>query len=348
MQLQHDVWYVCALPDQIDRQLKRRVIAGEPMLLYRSEAGALVALKDRCPHRFAPLSRGKLLGDIVQCGYHGLQFGTDGRCVFNPYGNVIAPNNRVRAYPTAERYGLSWVWSGDPDLCSVDKIPDLAYMTAPGHRTAHSYFTADYRYDILVDNLLDLSHAEYLHVGSFMSGTCERSETKVAEVGDELTILYTQFSAPAPPHLSGRMGDRVDQRFRIRWHPGQVITFELANVLPGGDFSDAPVIRFAHIATPETAGSTHYFISNTRDFDLDDAELDKELAARQIGVIQREDGPMLEAVDAEMDGADLLELRPVILPTDTGALRVRRLMKRLLAAETNSGPPMHEQPNRAT
>lgn len=311
------------------------------MLLYRSEAGDLVALRDRCPHRFAPLSRGKLLGDVVQCGYHGLQFGMDGRCVFNPYSEVIAPNNKVTAYPTAERHGLSWVWPGNPESCSPEKIPDLSYMTAPDHRTAHSYFKAHYRYDILVDNLLDLSHADYLHVGSFMSGTCERSETKVSEVGDQVTILYTQFNTPSPPHLSGRMGDRVDQRFHIRWHPGQVITFELANVVPGGDFSSAPVIRFAHVATPETAASTHYFISNTRDFDLDNAELDKELAARQIGVIQSEDGPMLEAVDAEMNGADLLDLRPVILPTDTGALRVRRLMKRLLAAEAEGGRTHH-------
>lgn len=334
MTLQKNVWYVCSLGHEVDRDLRRRVIAGEPVLLYRTEAGEIVALRDQCPHRFAPLSRGKLIGDVVQCGYHGLQFDRSGQCVYNPHGDVIAPNAKVRSFPVVERHGLVWLWLGDPRLASPDTIPGCSYMSAPDLKTVHSYFRADYRYDILVDNLLDLSHADYLHVGSFKGGVAERSETKVSEDNNEVHIVFTQYNIPAPPFLRD-VGERINEQFRIHWHPGQVITFEGAVAPQEADFPNQPTFRFAHIATPETEETTHYFMSITRDHDLENPQLDREMADRQVGVIQNEDGPMLLAVQAEMAGQDLLEMRPVILPTDTGALRVRRIMKRLIAAEAN-------------
>jgi len=333
MRVQHNVWYVCALSEQIDRQLRRKVIVDEPILLYRTGAGQVIALRDRCPHRFAPLSRGKLLNDVVQCGYHGLQFNTDGNCVHNPHGNVIAPNNRVRSFPVVERHGLVWLWPGDPEKASPDVIPDLSYMTAPNLKTVHRYLEANYRHDILVDNLLDLTHTDYLHLGSFASGACERSDIKVTETNNEVMTVLSQFNAPAPPHMLNSSIDRVDLQYRIRWHPGQVMTFEMATAPVGGDLATAPFYRFAHIATPASDNKTHYFISFTRGFDLDNLELDRQIADFQVAAIAREDGSMLEAVHAEMRNGDLHEMRPVMLPTDAGALRVRRIIKQLVEAE---------------
>lgn len=348
MQMQYDAWYICALPEEIGRELRRRVILGHPVLLYRTEAGQPVALADRCPHRFAPLSRGKLCKDSVQCGYHGLVFGTDGSCVHNPHGDVIAPHNRVRSFPIVERHGLVWLWAGNPELASPASIPDLSYMTAAGFRTSHKYFPADYRYDILIDNLLDLSHIDYLHVGSFASGACERSETKVIEEGNEVLIIYTQFNTPAPPGTAGvAEGEMINQRFYIRWHPGQVVTFEAARVPLGEDIDTWPRFRFSHVATPGAEGKTQYFLSFTRNFDLDNPALDAHFVEDGARVIQNEDGPMLEAVDREMQGQELLDLAPVILPTDTGALRVRRVMKRLIAAEADRAMAPKNAPAKA-
>jgi vanillate O-demethylase monooxygenase subunit len=367
MRFHRNAWYVAAEAKDIDRTLKRRIILNEPILLYRTEGGGLVAMHDRCPHRFAPLSRGTLLGDVVQCKYHGLRFDRSGHCVLNPHGNLIAKNNRVRSYPIEERHGYVWIWMGDATLAQADQIPDLSHMFAAGVRTVFGYAKTDYRYDILVDNLLDLSHTDYLHVGTFMGGESDqRSETRAHEEGDEVVTVLTQRNAPAPPGYAnvegvwrfGRQGThgpdtRVDLAFTIRWRPGQVISFEKSVAPLGGDLVSPPKVKFTHIATPEMDTTTHYFMSFTRDFAIDSAEVDEKIAAFQLGTVQNEDSPMLKAVADEMAGKDLLEMRPVIIPNDAGALRVRRVMQRLLLLEETSSntagaapspPEPHPQP----
>ena len=333
MSFHRSAWYVGALPRQIDRTPQRRVLLGEPVLLFRSEAGDVIALRDQCPHRFAPLSRGVVVNDTIQCAYHGLRYDQQGQCVANPHGGVIAPHNRVRSYPVEERHGFVWIWFGDPERADPETIPDLTYMTASGFRTAYTYINPDYRYDILIDNLVDLSHADYLHVGSFMGGACERSETHVTEDGDNVVVDFTQWNAPAPPTIPG-LPKMVDQQFIIRWHPGQVVAFEYHVAPLGGKLEESAPVRFAHIATPETEGKTHYFMATTRDYALDDPEMDEMACARMVAVIEAEDSPMLRAIDLEMQGRDLLEMRPVILPTDRGALGVRRMMQKVLRADT--------------
>jgi phenylpropionate dioxygenase-like ring-hydroxylating dioxygenase large terminal subunit len=337
MIFQRNVWYVAARPEDVDRQLCRRIILNDPVLLFRTEGGTVVALRDQCPHRFAPLSRGRLFGDVVQCRYHGLRFDQAGRCVLNPHSDVISAATRVPSYPTAERYGLVWIWLGDVSQADPERIPDVSYMVAAGNRTVHSYIRTDYRYDILIDNLLDLSHAEYLHVGSFVGGLSERSNTVVREEHDDVIVVRTSENAPAPAHLAD-LGAKIDQRYSIHWHPGQVIDFEIVSMLAGAAVSTGRKIRFSHIATPETAETTHYFIGYTRDYALDDPKVDVEVARRQLTAIQSEDNPMLDAIGAQMHGIDFEEMQPVMLPVDVGALRVRRTMKRLIAEERALSP----------
>ncbi|MBR0755287.1 aromatic ring-hydroxylating dioxygenase subunit alpha [Bradyrhizobium jicamae] len=332
MIFQRNVWYVAAKSEDVDRQLRRRTILNEPVLLYRTERGEVAAMQDLCPHRFAPLSRGTLFGDIVQCKYHGLRFDALGRCVHNPHGDVITQRMHVRRYPTAERHGFIWIWMGDSAQAEPERIPDLSYMDAPGTRTVHSYIKANYRYDILVDNLLDLSHAEYLHVGSFSAGPAACSKTSVNEERNDVFVVRTMQDGPSLPHLA-HLGERIDQTLNIHWRPGQVMNFEIKSTPVGDPSSNGHRARFSHIATPETEGTTHYFMSTTRDYAIDDPKVDAEAALRQVTVIQNEDGPMLDAINAEMHGMELMDMGPVLLPVDVGAIRVRRVMKRLIDEE---------------
>ena len=339
MVFQKNVWYVAALSDQVDRTLQRRVIIDMPVLLYRQESGHPAAMLDRCPHRFAPLSRGKLDGDVVECGYHGLRFNSEGRCVFNPDGKIIAPNMHLPGYPVVERYGYIWIWLGDQDLSNPDSIPDLSHMTAPDAKTVHNYLKAEYRYDILVDNLLDLSHAQYLHLGSFSGGPAIRSEQSAKEVGDDVIFERTQYCAPAAPR-DADLGEFVDQEIRIHWHPGQVMTFRVETIACDDPSGESHIIQFGHITTPESADITHYFMSGTRHYSIDDVEVDEALRQLQLRVVGAEDCPMLEAIHSEMKGADLMSMRPVVLPADLGALRVRKVMKRLLQNESDHLPDL--------
>ena len=91
-------WYVAASDAELGGTPIGRVILGEPIVLFRTEAGVPVAFEDRCAHRHLPLSMGKLVGDALQCHYHGLRFGVDGRCVHIP-GQEHIPQSALAPRP---------------------------------------------------------------------------------------------------------------------------------------------------------------------------------------------------------------------------------------------------------
>src|SRR5580704_1213723 len=114
MAMLRNSWYVAGWASElVHGRLLGRTYLNEPVVLFRQTDGTPVALSDRCPHRFAPLHLGKQLGDVVQCGYHGLEFGSDGRCVRNPHGKGAPPGAKLRRYPLIERYDLLWIWPGE-------------------------------------------------------------------------------------------------------------------------------------------------------------------------------------------------------------------------------------------
>src|SRR5260370_11583536 len=125
-----NAWDVAGWSDNLaDGQLLSRTILKEPIVLFRKSDGHIAALQDRCPHRFAPLHMGKIVGgDRVQCPYHGLEFDASGACVLNPHGTKnIPPRARVRSYPVTEKHKAIWIWMGEqpPDL------PKAPYSTVP-------------------------------------------------------------------------------------------------------------------------------------------------------------------------------------------------------------------------
>src|SRR5947209_3739274 len=101
-----NAWYVAAWSDDLaDGQLLSRTILKEPVVLYRKADGHVAALQDRCPHRFAPLHMGKVVGgDRIQCPYHGLEFDASGACALNPHGQNIPSRLRVRSFPVTEKH----------------------------------------------------------------------------------------------------------------------------------------------------------------------------------------------------------------------------------------------------
>jgi len=106
-----NTWYPVAEIGEIDNGPIERKLVGEELVVFRGESGALVALANRCPHRFAPLHLGTVVGDSIDCPYHGLRFSQAGRCTFNPVGNGhVRTATRVRPYPVTEKWGYLWIW----------------------------------------------------------------------------------------------------------------------------------------------------------------------------------------------------------------------------------------------
>jgi len=99
-----------------------RTLLGENVLLYRGESGNVVALNDRCPHRGALLSKGRLEGDGVRCMYHGIKYDGTGKCVQIPGQDMIPPSSRCAAILWSERSHFIWVWMGD--TAKADPAPD--------------------------------------------------------------------------------------------------------------------------------------------------------------------------------------------------------------------------------
>ena len=156
-------WYVAAQDTEIGRKPVGRVLLGDPVVMYRLEDGTPVALEDRCVHRHLPLSMGKLVGDVIQCHYHGLQYDCAGTCVKVPGQAAIPPGAKVRSYPMVERYKWLWIWMGDPAAADPDTIPDFHEFDSPNWGARQRYLHVKANWQLIVDNLMDLTHLSFVH-----------------------------------------------------------------------------------------------------------------------------------------------------------------------------------------
>ena len=121
-----NTWYVAAWNHElIDGKKLARTILEKPIVLYRGASGKVVALDDRCCHRAAPLSMGRIEGDDIRCMYHGMKFDTSGKCIQIPGQDIIPAKLGVRSYPVVERYNLIFIWTGDAGKGRSEPDPRL-------------------------------------------------------------------------------------------------------------------------------------------------------------------------------------------------------------------------------
>ena len=196
-------WYVAAFAADLGEKPMARTILGQPVALYRKADGAAVAVGGRCPHRSYPLGKSDVAGDDIVCGYHGIAFGPDGRCRHIPSQDGPAPGAyRIPTYPLVEHGMWLWIWPGDPEQADPALLPDLEAIghSAPGmYPTPLFSFEVNCRYQLLNDNLLDLTHLAFLHRSSI--GTLENARAR-EEITQEPRILrsrrYIHNAEPTP------------------------------------------------------------------------------------------------------------------------------------------------------
>jgi vanillate O-demethylase monooxygenase subunit len=156
-------WYAAALPDELTDKPIARTICGHAVVMFRSASGQPVALDDRCPHRYAPLSAGRCEGENIVCPYHGIVFDKAGSCVRIPHQPTIPSKMHVRSYPLVERWGWAWIWMGDATLADASLIPPYEWFGSPEWKSFYRYFHVKANWELCADNLLDLSHTPYVH-----------------------------------------------------------------------------------------------------------------------------------------------------------------------------------------
>lgn len=169
-----DAWYFAAMSRDVRRdRLQRLEMLGEPVLVGRSPEGALFALHDVCPHRAAPLSRGRFAREAdgqpsVECPYHGWRFRSDGRCAAIPSlvagQGVEVARIRVRSYPVAESQGMIFVFIPGGRRVETEpppppRLPDIADTTP--RIVERRNFAA--HIDHAIVGLMDPAHGPYVH-----------------------------------------------------------------------------------------------------------------------------------------------------------------------------------------
>ncbi len=329
-------WYAAAWADEVSRTLFGRKILGESVLLYRKLDGTAVAIADRCPHRFAPLHLGQLKGDEVQCGYHGLQFDARGRCTLNPHGDKKIPQAaRVRAYPLVEKFGLVWIWTGDIDLADESKIADYSHLVEPSHKTLKGHMMIDSNYQLMTDNLMDASHANYVHSNIIGTDAFLNAKHEVIQEGRTVHSNYWIPNADIPrsfvEYLKGV--EFVDWWIDFQWDAPCMLKNRNGITPVGSSRNEGKEKIGTHLLTPETATTTHYFYGHTRNFDLDNKKIDEQMRNWQKVAFGEQDAPMIHAAQEEMGTIDLMSLNPVLLQIDAAAMRCRRLLSKLIDEE---------------
>jgi phenylpropionate dioxygenase-like ring-hydroxylating dioxygenase large terminal subunit len=335
-----NAWYVAFWSADLQAgALLARTILEEPIVFFRDAAGDVVGLDDMCPHRFAPLSRGHLVGDALECGYHGLRFDRGGSCVYNPHGDhKIPPTAQVRTYRVVERYSLAWIWMGEGDGDAAD-IPNYHLLddADPLHVSVRDYMTIDAGYEIITNNLLDLSHVPFLH-GGMLSGSVD-DEVSVTQIGDHVMISRWAYDVTVPTLFDALFradGKNVDSWTEMHWMPVGCMILDTGVRAPGSEKASGSGYFGLHLLTPESRGSTHYHFAAVR-FGVPQRTREDDLAIREkISTARRfafaeQDKPMIEAQQGRVDGRP--GRRPALFSVDAGATRVQRVLAKLQSAE---------------
>jgi phenylpropionate dioxygenase-like ring-hydroxylating dioxygenase large terminal subunit len=323
-------WYAAALRDEVGRQPLARTILGEPVLFYRKLDGSVAALEDRCSHRRVSLSKGRLVEDKVQCGYHGIMFDANGVCVSIPGQDTIPPQGHIKAFPVVERDGFVWIWPGDRAGAERGKLPDYSLCASPNYAGRTDRMRIDADYLLSIDNIMDLSHIAYVHQ-AYANDVAAAIRPTVKTDGATVTATRAMKDIENPPLYRRVIGtghvDRVQElRFTPAGHLQLYVTIRGAGV-------DAPTLNVFYFSqlTPETARSHHTFFGVYRDFDIDNAEMTK-LMGDQTVITVSEDKAVIEDQQRnwDQDGADR---RMIDIAVDRGPLEARRLIRRLYEGE---------------
>lgn len=338
-----NIWYVAAWSSELgpDRPIAR-TIAGENLALWRRADGSVVAMEDRCPHRLAPLSLGRIEGDTLRCMYHGLSFGADGLCRHVPGSDVIPPHSTTLVYPTVEQSSWIWVWLGDPELADPAAIPKGWQIDDPAWVINHSAMDYAADYQLINDNLTDLSHLDYVHettLGAATGTAWSKNQPRVTMLPDG--VLIERWNEDIPVYRGST--DRCDRLNSYRYLlPG--IFLMTTRLYPIGtaaacDHGQPSIPPFSEridqqAATPVSEGRSRYLYATG----VAASEATPALLADMMTVVNaafEEDRTIIEA-QQRVWNVTPAERRKAFIPQDKAPALLRRMIARRIAGEARS------------
>ncbi len=328
-----NTWYVAAWSHEVSRTPVRKVICELPVVLFRKQDGTAVALADRCAHRAYPLSAGVLVGDAIQCGYHGFEFGTDGMCSRIPAQEIIPPRTRVASYALVEKDGWIWIWLGDQGAVDEAKVPDTHFMNSPDWVAVTHSFHFESRAELVNDNLLDLTHESFIHLSTVGDDYIYEHGLTVTVDGDIVTADRLMPGVDAPPLYSSTMGitGLVDRFHATEFHVPSFHILHSGITGPGRPREEGYLIKVLNGITPIDAHSCHYYYAFCRNFGMDSTEATEALV-EGLRVVLQEDADAMRLQELGLQSRPAGE-QDVLIGQDAGIAKARKIHERLLAAE---------------
>jgi phenylpropionate dioxygenase-like ring-hydroxylating dioxygenase large terminal subunit len=360
-----DSWYVIAWDHEIpaieSTDIFTRTVLNEPIIVFRTSVGTsggeLVAMQDRCCHRHAPLSKGKREGDCIRCGYHGLKFDAQGKCVDAPGIAIIPEKAFVKTYPVVAKNRWVFVWMGDPSKADAALLPDNFSSDHPDWQYKPGYFHYATPYLLICDNLLDFSHLSYVHEKTLGGSTAiAQAVPTIAKTFDVhgkqngIKVSREVPNVPAPPFYQKfrTFTEHVDRWFIYEFLvPGTLLMHSGGRPISDAkdDLSRAVQLHSCQTLTPETESTTHYFFqqshrvnsgANARDSDaLDEATaqaMTESIYNSLVGAFN-EDRDMITAQHQSILRSPEVAMLPLAI--DSALVQFRRLIDARINEQTS-------------
>ncbi|RVU05668.1 aromatic ring-hydroxylating dioxygenase subunit alpha [Novosphingobium umbonatum] len=332
-----NVWYVAGFAKDLrpGERIARQFL-NQPVVLWRSEGGMAYALEDRCIHRAMPLSSGPVVGEAIRCPYHGLEFAGNGRCSRIPAQDKIPDTAKLRAYPLVERQGLLWIWMGETDKADLGLVPDYPVHDDPRYAWRSSYFHVAGNWQLLVDNLMDLSHLPYIHANT-IGGNPDlhfRTKTQSQKLPHGVRVSRHMPDSDPPPTYIAAAGftGKVDRWQEIEFEPVMIRIHTGACDAGTGAYEGARDHGFSmlgfHGITPETESTTHYFWSMATNILTDGIP---DVVFEQTAATFQED---MEVLELQQQRLSAFPDRPLIdIASDVGGRHTRQFIAKCFKKE---------------
>ena len=345
-------WYVAAWHDEVGRALLARTILGRNVVFFRKEDGTPVALEDRCAHRRLPLSVGRLAGDTIECGYHGLVYDCTGLCRKVP-GQIVPAGMRVASYPVVERHRFIYIWIGDPARANEEKIVSFPRLNDPKWGITKTRLHVKANYLLLIDNLLDLSHVAYVHNSTIGNApVAEDAEVTTERKGDVVRITREMIGVPASRTYAefGRHKGKFDRWQVSEFRPPSYFYINNGSAATGTPAGTSRIdgpgewgFQVYHGITPETDKTTHQFWVIAHELAAV-PKAGREEFYRQCHQVIHEDLAIYEAqqrsLDNDLHGASAEDVGSTIaIHADKGLLQARRIIHTMLQDERPAAKP---------
>ncbi|MGF1683260.1 Rieske 2Fe-2S domain-containing protein [Photobacterium minamisatsumaniensis] len=335
-----NTWYPLTWSRDVEQALSKHRITEQDVVLYRNSNNAVIAMEDMCPHRLLPLSKGKLKGDDIECGYHGVTFNCSGECIRVPGQDIIPRSAKVRTYPTHEKLGLVWIWMGEASLADPSEIIDIPeYNSEDWSVVEGDALEIKANYLSLADNLCDPAHVSFVHLSTL--GNAASEDIPVHHKVEEKKILTWRWiiDAPAIPIFEkyGNFKGNVDRWHYYHYYAPSIAIIDFGSAETGtgaqeGNREGAMQVLACHFMTPVDEFNSIDHWLHIKNFQADE-QTNKALSA-DFRLAFDEDKEILEAIqEKEIQHPDRKRLKIAI---DAAPARMRRIVDNMINAEAST------------